>query len=272
MYKNGRLQLAFTTSNRLYVLDRNGKDVSHFPIKFNDAITQPLAVFDYDKRKEYRLLVTQGKNLLMYTTKGQTVGGFKYKSNGSNIVTQPKHFRVGTKDYIVFAAGENIKILNRQGDVRINVKDKISFSNNELYLYQNKFTTSNTLGQLIQVDTRGKVSTKDLNLTEKHKITTTSKTLVSLRENRLIIKSRTIDLDYGEYTEPRIFYLNDKIYVTTTDLQAKKVYLFDSQAKSIPNFPVFGTASATLEKLDNESGLELITQSDDKTIIVYKLH
>ncbi|WP_179349647.1 ribonuclease HII [Winogradskyella pacifica] len=272
MYKNGRLQLAFTTPNQLYILDRNGNDVSPFPLKFNDAITQPLSVFDYDKRKDYRLLVTQGKNLLMYNAKGQSIGGFIYKNNDSQISSQPKHFRIGSKDYIVFGAGENLKILNRQGDSRINVKDKIRFSDNDVYLYQNKFTTTNTLGQLIQVDTKGNLSTKNLNLTDKHKIATTSKTLVSLRENRLIIKSRTIDLDYGDYTEPRIFYLNDKIYVTTTDLQSKKVYLFDSQAKSIPNFPVFGTSAAVLEKLDNDSGLELITQSDDKTLIVYKLH
>lgn len=272
IYKNGRLQLAFTTPNRLYILDRNGKDVSPFPLKFNDPITQPLSVFDYDKRKDYRLLVTQGKNLLMYDVKGTAVGGFNYKNNGSDIISQPKHFRIGTKDYIVFGAGESLKILNRQGTVRIKVKDKISFSDNEVYLYQNKFTTTNTLGQLIQVDTKGKLSSKDLNLTDKHKIATTSKTLVTLRENQLKIKSRTLDLDYGDYTEPRIFYLNDKIYVTTTDLQSKKVYLFDSQAKSIANFPVFGTSIASLEKLDNDNGLELITQSDDKTIVVYKLH
>lgn len=272
MYKNSRLQLTFATANRLYVLDRNGNNVSPFPLKFNDDITQPLSVFDYNKRRDYRLLITQDKHLLMYNRKGKSVNGFDYKNNSSAIRTQPKHFRVGTKDYIVFAAGETLKVLNRQGHVRVNVKDKIRFSDNEVYLYQNKFTTSNTLGQLVQIDTRGRQSTENLNLTDNHKISTTSKTFVSLRENRLQIKSRTIDLDYGDYTEPKIFYLNDKIYVSTTDKQAKKVYLFDSQAKPIPNFPVFGTASATLEKLDNDSSLELITQSDNKTIIVYKLH
>ena len=272
IYKNGRLQLAFATPNRIYVLDRNGNDVSHFPLKFNDIITEPLSVFDYDKRKNYRLLVTQGNTLLMYDTKGNTVRGFDYKNNGSAIITQPKHFRIGSKDYIVFAAGKTLKILNRQGNVRISVKDKIHFSDNELYLYQNKFTTTNTLGQLVQVDTQGKLSTKNLNLTDKHHIETTSKTLVAMSENKLIIKSRTIDLDYGEYTAPKVFYLNDKIYVTTTDLQSKKVYLFDSQAKAIPNFPVFGTSAAELQKLDRDAGLELITQSDNKNIVVYKLH
>lgn len=272
MYKNGRLQLAFTTPNRLYVLDRNGNDVSPFPRKFNDEITQPLSVFDYDKRKNYRLLVTQGKNLIMYDAKGKTISGFAYKSNNKNITSQPKHFRIGSKDYIVFSTEDNLEILNRQGKVRVDVKDKIRFSDNEIYLYQNKFTSTNTLGQLVQVDTRGKISRKDLNLTDKHNIATTSKTLVSMYENKLFIKTRRVDLDYGVYTAPRIYYLNDKIYVTTTDLQSKKVYLFDSQAKPIPNFPVFGTSAAELQKLDKSKGLELITQADDKTIVVYKLH
>jgi len=272
MYKNGRLQLAFATPNRLYVLDRNGNDVAPFPLKFNDQITQPLSVFDYDKQKNYRLLITQGTSLLMYDARGKSISGFSYKSNDSKISTQPKHLRIGSKDYIAFTTGDNLKILNRQGNTRINVKDKIRFSDNELFLYQNKFTSTNTLGQLVQVDTKGKVSTKNLNLSDKHHLETTSKTLVSLTENKLQIKSRTVDLDYGDYTAPKIFYLNDKIYVTITDLQSKKVYLFDSQAKPIPNFPVFGTSAAELQELDKDNSLELITQADNKTIVVYEIH
>ena len=93
-----------------------------------------------------------------------------------------------------------------------------------------------------------------------------------MSDNKLKIKSNILDLDFGNYTTPKIFYLNDKIYVSATDLDAKKVYLFDSQAKLLQNFPVFGTASAELQNLDKERGLELITQSDNKTIIVYKIN
>ncbi|MGB5417511.1 MAG: ribonuclease HII, partial [Algibacter sp.] len=85
MYKNGRLQLAFATPKRVYVLDRNGKDVKPFALNFNDDITQPLAVFDYDNRKNYRFLVTQGKNVLMYDIKGKTINGFTFKSANNTI-------------------------------------------------------------------------------------------------------------------------------------------------------------------------------------------
>ena len=272
IYKNGRLQLAFATSKRVYVIDRNGKDVGPFPLKFNDPITKPLSVFDYDKKKDYRLLVAQDKNLLMYNTRAKIVNGFKYKSNSGTIITQPKHFRIGNKDFIVFGAGERLKILNRRGSDRVIVNDKIRFSKNQIYLHQNKFTTTNTLGQLIQVNAKGEKSTKQINLSKNHVIDATSKTLVNLDENKLQIRANTVDLDFGDYTNPQIFYLNNKIYVTTTDLQTKKIYLFDSQGKPIPNFPIYGTSEAILTNLDSDRNLELVTLSDSKTILTYKLY
>lgn len=272
IYKNGRLQLAFATSKRVYVIDRNGKDVGPFPLKFNDPITKPLSVFDYDKKKDYRLLVAQDKNLLMYNTRAKIVNGFKYKSNSGTIITQPKHFRIDNKDFIVFGAGERLKILNRRGSDRVIVNDKIRFSKNQIYLHQNKFTTTNTLGQLIQVNAKGEKSTKQINLSKNHVIDATSKTLVHLDENKLQIRANTVDLDFGDYTNPQIFYLNNKIYVTTTDLQTKKIYLFDSQGKPIPNFPIYGTSEAILTNLDSDRNLELVTLSDSKTILTYKLY
>lgn len=272
MYKNGRLQLAFTTAHRLYVLDRNGNDVSPFPLKFQDEITQPLSVFDYDKNRNYRLLVTQDANLLMYNDRGERVSGFDYNLNKGKITSQPKHFRIGSKDYIAFKAENDLVILNRRGKTRVNVAETFNFSDNELYLYQTKFTTSTTLGQLIQINTKGKTKTTDLNVPEAHHLTTTSKTLVTMTENQLSIKSRKVTLDYGDYTAPRIFYLNDKIYISTTDKEAKKVYLFDSQGKAIPNFPVYGTSAATLENMDDDRPLELVTQDGPDKVLVYEIN
>ena len=272
MYKNGRLQLVFATQNKVYVLDRNGKDVSPFPLNFNDKITQPLSVFDYDNKRNYRLMLTQGKHVLMYDQQGKAVTGFKYKSAKNNITTQPKHFRIGRKDYIVFADGNTMEILDRVGKQRIKVKETIDFSGNEIYLYNNNFTTSNTRGELLEVNQKGNVKHKNLNLSEKHSITTTSKTLVALSDNKLTIKTNTINLDFGDYTAPQIFYIHDKIYVTVTDLQAKKVYVFDSQAKPINNFPVYGNSSIEMDDIDNDKSIEVIVKDADNSVIIYEIN
>lgn len=111
-----------------------------------------------------------------------------------------------------------------------------------------------------------------MNLSSEHFITSTSKTLVTLSENRLTIKSRTVELDYGDYTAPKIFYIKDKIYVTTTDLQAKKIYLFDSLGKPIANFPVYGNSAIALDNIDKDHNLEVITKGDNNSIIVYEIN
>ena len=272
MYKNGRLQLVFTTPNRVYVLDRNGKDVSPFPMKFNDEITQPLSVFDYDKNKRYRLLVTQGKYVLMYDSKGKTVKGFTFKAAQSPIITQPQHFRVGNKDYLCIKTENKLLILNRTGKTRITPKTTLSFSNKPIYIYLSKFTTTTNKGDLISIDTRGHVATKNLNLAKHHNIATTSKTLVHQSENKLTIRSKTLNLDYGNYADADLFYINNKIYVSVTDLQSQKTYLFDSQAKLLPNFPVYANSKIDFANSDKDSNLEFVTKGGSNAVLLYQIN
>ncbi|MFG6687987.1 ribonuclease HII [Mariniflexile sp. HNIBRBA6329] len=272
IFKNGRLQLAFATPNRVYVIDRNGKDVAPFPGKFNDEITQPLSVFDYDKNKDYRLLVTQGKNILMYDKNLKTVSGFNFKSADDAIINQPKHFRISSKDYIIFKTQNTMYIIDRVGNTRIKPKTSSNFSNQPVFLYNNTFTTTTLNGQLISVDTRGGVSTQNLNLSEKHSLEASSKTLVTLKENKLTIKTNAVELDFGSYTRPELFYIKDKIYVAITDLQTQKVYMYDSLGNLIPSFPVYGNSEIALDNIDKNQSLEFVTKGDNNSILLYRIN
>ncbi|TXE06055.1 ribonuclease HII [Seonamhaeicola algicola] len=272
IYKNGRLQLCFSTPNNVYVIDRNGNNVAPFPMKFNEAITQPLSVFDYDKKKNYRLLVTQGKNILMYNVKAQIVNGFTFKAANGPIINQPEHFRIGSKDYISFKTQNKLYILDRTGKHRVTPKTNNLYSNQPVFLYKNTFTTTTNTGNLLNVKTNGNVGIQNLNLNEKHYLATTSKTLVTLTENKLNIKNKTTELDFGNYTAPQIFYINDKIYVTVTDTQSHKVYMFDSQSKILPNFPVYGNSKITLSNIDKDAPLEFVTKGDTNSIIIYQIN
>ena len=272
MYKNGRLQLAFATPNRVYVLDRNGKDVSPFPLKFNDAITQPLSVFDYDNNKKYRLLVTQGNEVLMLDARGKTVKGFNFKQAESNIIHQPQHIRIGRKDHLLFKTANKLYILDRTGKTRVTPKNTFNYSTEAMYLYNGNFATTNTDGKLITIDTKGNTASQELGINNSHDLVTTSKTLVALSENKLRIKQNTYELEYGNYSEPEIFYINDKIYVTVTDKQTQKVYLFDSNAKLLSNFPVYGTSQIDMANIDKDSNLEFVTKGDSDTILIYQIN
>src|SRR5690606_22533242 len=97
IFKNGNLQFAFSTPNALHIIDRNGDPVKPFPIEFRDEVSQPLSVFDYDNNRNYRFLITQINDLLMYDAKGRIVKGFDFKKAGSTIIQAPQHFRLNNK-------------------------------------------------------------------------------------------------------------------------------------------------------------------------------
>lgn len=271
--RNGRLQMAFTTNNQFLILDRNGEEVKPFSFTYESGNVNPLAVFDYEGKKEYRFVVSQGEKIFMYNNKGDIVDGFKYKRAEKPVIGAPKHFVIGKKDYLVFKLEDGtLKILNRVGDVRTKVGKQIDFSENEVYVYKNKFTVTDKKGVLYQIDPNGKIMETRLNLNKDHRYDATNNTLVYMNDNTLDIKGKKVDLDLGVYTSPKIFYLYDKIYVGVTDIQNQNTYLFDSQAKSISNFPVFGNSSLDLADIDNDRKLELVVKSQNNSIVVYKLN
>lgn len=272
IFKNGKLQLAFATPNRVYVIDRNGKDVAPFPGNFNDEITQPLAIFDYDRNKDFRFFVTQGKNILVYDKQAKPINGFNFKSADNVILSQPKHFRISSKDYIVFKTQSKFYILDRTGNIRVTPKTTSTYSNQPIFLYNNTFTTTLLNGNLVSVSTNGGVSTQNLKLSEKHTFFASSKSLIAQSDNKLLIKNNNVELDFGSYTHPELFYIKDKIYVSLTDLQTQKVYLYDSQGNLLTGFPVYGNSAIALDNIDKDSNLEFVTKGENNSILLYQLN
>lgn len=273
IFKNGRLQLAFTTNNQLMVLDRNGKEVKQFTKTFEGGNLNPLAVFDYEKKKNYRFVVTQNNKTFMYDSKAKIVTGFKFTKAEQPIIASPKHLVIGNKDYLVFKLKDgSLKLLNRVGDVRTKVTEKIDFSENEVFVYKNQFALTNKKGVLYKIDTKGKIIKTSLNLSSDHGLYSTERTLATMNENTLRIKDKDIELEMGVYTQPKIFYINDKIFVSVTDLQNEKVHLFDSQAKPINNFPIDGSSAIDLTKIKTGKALQLVTKTDNSSLSVYKVN
>ena len=273
LYKNGRLQLAFCTNNQFLILDRNGEEVEPFNKTFEGGNLNPLAVFDYENNRNYRFLITQGRKVFMYNSNGDIVDGFSYKEAESPIIAAPKHFKLNKKDYLLFKLeNETLKIKHRAGQDRITISNKIDFSNNDIFLYKNKFSLTDKKGVLHQIDSKGKMVSTNFNLNQDHGMYATSKTLVLMNDNILSIRGKKVELELGIYTSPKIFYINDKIYVSVTDIQNQKIYLYDSQAKPISNFPVYGSSIIDMIDMDRDKKLELVAKDQENSIIVYKMN
>ena len=269
IYKNGKLQLIFNTKNKIYVLDRNGKDVKPFPKTFKDPITQPLAVFDYDKNKNYRILITQGRELIMYDKNGKKVSGFKYKKSSNDISSKPKHFRILNKDFIVFKIGNKIKILNRRGKVRIDIKDDIIFSNQNIFEYNNKLITTTTNQKLAQIDVNGGVKFSDLkNLT----LNSDGNNLVVLDENSIQLGSKTVSIPFGNYDSPQLIKMNKILLISLFDKQNNKSYLFNKSLVLDTSFPIYSLTPIEIGDMNSDKKIEIIISDKKKFISCYTIN
>lgn len=274
LYKNNRWQLAFRTAERMMVMDRNGNIVKPFNIKLPKSTNPlPLSVFDYDNNRDYRFLVAQDRSLLMYSHRGKRLSGFTLKKVDFNIIASPKHIRLQSKDYILIPLeNKTLKIVSRTGRDRLKVKGRIAFSDNPIFSYLNTFATTDQEGNLIQVDTKGNKVASALNLTPNHRIDATTKTLVTLSENILDIKGIPVKLPYGEYTPPKIFYLNNTLYFSTTDIAAQKVYLFYSNGSIVEGFPVYGNSAVDISNSDKDKALEMVVGTEDNSLLIYEIN
>ncbi|MGO1751462.1 MAG: hypothetical protein ACTHYV_03120 [Psychroflexus sp.] len=270
IYKNTRIQMAFVTQNKLYILDKNGKDVGHFPLSFNDIITQGLQIYDYANNGKYRFVVTQNNNMMMYDKEGKNVKGFKYHASDDKIINPPKHIRISNKDYILVQTESDVYILNRVGDIRVKKDRLIESSQNEFFRYDDQFAGTNTEGQLVTVSEEGKVNFNDEDWYDGHHFAANNRNYVVLSENTLHINDKKLKLDYGLYLTPQLHQFNEQLFISVVDEQSQKIYLFNEDAELINAFPVFG--SSEIQILEIEPGrYEILTKGDNNSVLVYQL-
>jgi hypothetical protein len=270
--RNGKKQMAFTTKNTLYVLDRNGKDVSPFPIKFKDRITQPLSVFDYDKNRKYRFIITQGKDIYMYDSKGKAVRGFTFKKAKSKIVLAPQHIQLGNKDYIAIAEENgNLNLLSRRGKSRINLTKKFKFSEIPIAKEGSKFVVITADNKKESISQTGKVTSLSLDVSANYSFSITGTTKVTLDNNLLRINGKLAELPFGIYTKPQLFFANRTTYISITETQENKVYVYDSTGSLIIGFPVFGTSIASISESSKKGELKIVVRGEKNEIIKYSL-
>ncbi|HLS11573.1 MAG TPA: hypothetical protein VK050_05385, partial [Flavobacteriaceae bacterium] len=270
IYKNGRKQLAFATESRLHVIARNGKEVAPFPIKFRDKVTQGLAVFDYNNNSDYRLVIIQGNDILMYNKKAEIVRGFTYKKANSRIIMPAQHLRINKRDYLIFAEENGkLQIRNRRGQNRLSVEGKYNIKTQPVEIERGGFVFYTNDLEKINVSTSGDINKQTLKepfyKTTKHGVT------AFMQAQNLRINQTEIELPFGLYTDPSIYRVGNQTYVTLTDTQESRVYVYDAKGELLQGFPVYGKAKAFIADASRNGRPNLIVETDDQILTQYSV-
>jgi hypothetical protein len=119
-FRNGKLQLLFNTAGRVYLIDRNGKDVGGFPVTLKEQASAPLAVFDYEGQRDYRVIVPlKDGRLFNIGVDGLPVKGWEARKLAHATTSAVTHVRIRNKDHLlVFPAPGRVLVLDRRGSER----------------------------------------------------------------------------------------------------------------------------------------------------------
>ena len=158
-------------------------------------------------------------------------------------MTQPKHFRIGNKDVIVFKTTDKLTILNRRGAVRINMKKEYNYSSEDIYQHENSLITTTVKNEIVRIDMKGNTKLEDA-MPINSKLLSDKSSIFTLQKNILSNSINDVEIPFGKYEDFKIYTGNDKSYLNLFDSQNNKIYLFDENLKSIKGFPISSEENA----------------------------
>ncbi len=279
-YKNGKIQFLFNTEDNIYIIDRKGRFTGNYPVRLNPSATNGLTLFDYNRKKDYRIMIAQAdKRIYDYNIKGNPVKGWS-KPKMKNIVTgKIQRLVINNKDYIfVTDIDNNVRILNRRGNTRIRLKGKVDKASNSLF-YANK---TNGKGIILTTDNRGRLTY----ISSSGRITHTvfgkfspehyflyedfdgngRKDFIYVDNNKLTIFDRFKNVLFS-YTfkstitsKPQFFTIGKgKRILGITASEEKTIYLFDKNGNTLISKGLVGEIPFTVGSLNNNKEINLIT-------------
>lgn len=289
-YGNNKKQYVFATEHLLHAIDRNGRYINdNFPVKLPAPASTEISVFDYDGTRDYRIFVPcTDRNLYIYTKEGVKLDTWTPFRTNEPLVTPVQFFRLGDNDYLVFADNLKTYIINRRGEVRINVTNSFPKARNSLFYLESgegmatRFVTSNSSGEIIYIYTDGSCKSKTFkNLSADHYfvlkdidgdgvmeyIFTDQDMLYVYRENGSEKFSHCFDNTVGR---PNIFKFSaNDVRIGVTCRGQKQLFLFDNKGNICNGFPLQGTSEFSITKLDRNAKFSLLAGNSDNYLYNY---
>lgn len=291
LFKNGKLQMMFNTSTRLFLIDRNRNNVGNYPIRLPAEATNAMSLYDYENTRDYRIFIACANGqVYSYLASGRPSAGWLF-NRPTGVVTNPvRHFAVEGKDYLIISDNYGkFYMLDRRGAVRAEAKQYIYRPVlSDVFLAKNEvdrayFVTTDSTGTIYSVFPDGNVYSKtitpflpshyfifeDLNSDQ-------VKDYIFVDDNKLYAfnKDNSPIFNYvfnNEINAEASFYQfsNGKGKVGIASVSANEIYLINDDGSMYDGFPLKGSTPYLITDLNNDGTKKIITASLDGNVYVY---
>lgn len=284
LYKNNKLQLVFNTTESLYMVDRLGRDVDNFPVKFEGLASGAVGVFNYDRARNYRFVVPVGKRLLNIGKDGKEVRGWKFKEADGNIISRPQLFTLNGKDVILCLSNQGtLYLLNRQGLNRFPEIVELTNVLAPFYIRPGKDLSSSEIiantktGELAVINFNG--SSDEIFLEKDYPATSFlyfEGKYIFTNDNRLMVKDEnlpwSVELESEISAAPKVMLLNKEFYAAVFSDDAEEIRLYTKKGELVKGFPVFAQAEFDMGSLKQNGVINIVTTTKDGTVICYEVN
>ena len=292
-YKNNKLQYAFTTTNKIHQIDRNGNDVDGYPVKLKAPVTKGLAVLDYDNNRNYRLLITQGNRLHNFGVDGKQVKGWAFKPTSGAIAVTPQLLQIKKKDFIILSDTKgNVRALNRKGEDRIKMNTMLPPNTQNHYLWKNNALSNSGVlstdsnGTIHFVKLSDDLETFSLKAFEKgfklsyqdfngdgvlDFVAIDDRTINVFKTNKKVLS--TIDeIEFTPAYGVQSFSLGEKKSINIIlDKAEGKVFGYNETGVLMTGFPIDGNSAALVDDIDVNGIYELIIGDKLGSVYIYSI-
>ena len=286
-YRNGKLQLLFNTAGKIYLIDRLGRDVEGFPIALKDSACAPLSVFDYDRNKDYRVLVpTKGGGVINMGMDGKPVAGWVLKRLPSPALAAVEHARIRDKDFLVVPLRSgDVAVLDRRGETRYGSKlrmraiDQFLGSRDAMFIGDRRMLWADSTGVVLsgtldgQVDTlsqaaSGKVAVFDID-GDGHDEVIRATISALTAESGGKARWRTSYPDALGATAFQVPLAADETAVGVVLPEQGQIRLYDRDGELWPGFPMDGVVPFQVADINLDGAAEVVSVDRDGVVGVH---
>ena len=289
VYSNNKWQMLFNTPSKIHLVDIKGNEVKGFPVELKATATSPVALLDYERSKQYRLLVAcSDRKVYNYNQEGKITEGWICDFIEDSVVNELQHFVSENKDYILFTdVSGTIYMLDRRGGKRVELTQKVNTNLHELIQFEKGYTF--TTSKLTYKDSStickiGFDDTKTCSILDSAN-TEFDLTIVDLDGNKLsdyvVSYLNRIEI-YGpdkklSFFETFDFNINHQLKVVGDNLKflllenQEEIYLYSSNLIPIPSFPVLGSMHTAIGDINKDGRTDVITISYSNELKVYSI-
>ena len=173
-----------------------------------------------------------------------------------------------------------LNILNRRGETRVKVKEKIDFSSNKLQVVKGRSLTET---RIVAIDKKGVQqnilfdgsidNSIQFEFDDNIQYTYTKQHHILIEGEDLKVNGPQMNLLYSFENESlsaaKLFNVEDEYYLSITDTNTAEAYLFREPNELLEGFPMYGKTTGIAEDMNLDGKINFITAGESGTLYNY---